>query len=56
MVYVTVGTGISHTLVIDGRPFAGSRGSALLLGSGPIGDVVLEDVASGPAIAAAAGT
>jgi glucokinase len=56
IVYVTVGTGISHTLVIDGRPFAGTHGSALLFGSGAIGDVVLEDVASGPAIAAAAGT
>jgi predicted NBD/HSP70 family sugar kinase len=30
VVYVTVGTGISHTLVIDGRPFPGSRGAALL--------------------------
>lgn len=56
LVYVTVGTGISHTLVIDGRPFPGARGAALLFGSGPIGDVVLEDVAAGPAIAAAAGT
>jgi glucokinase len=52
--YVTVGTGISHTLVQDGRPYAGARGAALLLGSGRLGGVVLEDVASGPAIAAAA--
>ena len=56
MVYVTVGTGISHTLVIDGRPFAGARGAALLFGSGAIAGVVLEDVAGGPAIARAAGT
>jgi glucokinase len=56
LVYITVGTGISHTLVIDGRPFPGARGAALLFGTGPIADVVLEDVASGPAIAAAAGT
>ena len=41
----TVGTGISPHVVIDGRPFPGSRGAALLVGSGPIGDVVLEDVA-----------
>jgi glucokinase len=53
--YVTVGTGISHTLVIDGQPYAGVRGAALLLGSGRLGDVVLEEVACGPAIAAAAG-
>src|SRR5687768_9610244 len=33
--YVTVGTGISHTLVQDGRPFAGARGNALVLASGP---------------------
>jgi glucokinase len=55
IVYITVGTGISHTLVVDGRPFPGARGAALLFGTGPIADVVLEDVASGPAIAAAAG-
>jgi len=54
-VYVTVGTGISHTLVVDGQPYAGARGAALLLGSGSLGGVVLEEVASGPAIAAAAG-
>jgi glucokinase len=53
--YVTVGTGISHTLVVEGRPYAGARGAALLLGSGRLGDVVLEEVACGPAIAAAAG-
>jgi glucokinase len=53
--YVTVGTGISHTLVVDGEPYAGARGAALLLGSGRLGDVVLEEVACGPAIAAAAG-
>jgi len=53
--YVTVGTGISHTLVLDGHPYAGARGGAVLLGSGRLGGVVLEDVASGPAIARAGG-
>jgi glucokinase len=61
--YVSVGTGISHTLVQDGRPYAGARGNALVLASGPTGvrcsacggwsRTVLEEVASGPALAAA---
>ena len=33
--YVSIGTGISHTLVQDGRPYAGARGNALVLASGP---------------------
>jgi glucokinase len=33
--YVTVGTGISHTFVLAGRPFAGARGNALLFASSP---------------------
>lgn len=59
-VYVTVGTGISHTLVVDGRPYSGSHGAAILLGSGPLvvpcrtcgsqATVVLEDACSGPAL------
>jgi glucokinase len=63
--YVTVGTGISHTLVQDGRPYAGARGNALVLASGPTSvrcpgcaawvRSVLEAVASGPALAAAVG-
>ena len=62
--YVSVGTGISHTLVQDGRPYAGARGNALVLASGPTSvrcsecgtwsRTVLEEVASGPALAAAA--
>jgi len=61
--YVSVGTGISHTLVQDGRPFAGARGNALVLASGSTSvrcsecgnwcRTVLEKVASGPALAAA---
>lgn len=61
--YVTVGTGISHTLVQGGRPYAGARGNALVLASGPTSvrcpgcgtwaRAVLEEVASGPALVAA---
>lgn len=59
-VYVTVGTGISSTTVLDGRPFAGARGNALVLASMPLStvcpncgtqiDEVLEEFASGPAL------
>jgi len=62
-VYVSVGTGISHTLVHAGRPFAGARGNALVLASAPTSvrcpacgswaRPVLEEVAAGPALAAA---
>ncbi len=48
--YVTISTGIAHALVIDGAPWGGSRGNAIVLGSPPV-----EDVASGVAIAASAG-
>lgn len=59
-VYVTVGTGISSTLVQDGRAFAGARGNALVMASSPFTvecDVcgkalspILEEIASGPAL------
>lgn len=58
--YVSVGTGIGGCLVLDGRPVAGARGNAIVLGSGVLSTVcescganassVLELVASGPAI------
>lgn len=61
-VFVTVGTGISSCLVIDGRPHAGARGNALVLASSPITTAcnecgaelrpVLEAFASGPALVA----
>ena len=58
-VYVTVGTGISYSLVQNAKPFAGARGNAMLLGSSPLGTTggdtsapTLEDIASGPALVA----
>lgn len=58
--YVTVGTGIAHSLVVDGEPYAGARGNALILASSPLTTVctecgavlrpVLDDLASGPAL------
>jgi glucokinase len=48
--FVVVGTGASACLVVDGRPYAGGRGEALVLGAPPV-----ELVASGPALARAAG-
>jgi glucokinase len=44
--YVSVGTGISHALVIDGRPLAGAHGSALVTGA-----PLVEQTASGAALA-----
>lgn len=49
--YVSVGTGISSSFVIDGRPWHGADGRAILLGA-----PLVEDRSSGPAIARAAGT
>lgn len=59
-VYVTVGTGISYTLMQDGIPFSGARGNALVLASMPLTTVctecgamlapILEEFASGPAL------
>jgi glucokinase len=60
--YVTVGTGISYSLVQDGRPYAGARGNALIFASAPLSTTctecgaplqpVLEEIASGPALVA----
>jgi glucokinase len=56
-VYVSVGTGVSSTLVLSGEPYAGRHGSALVAASGMFSttcphcgelvEVVPEDVASG---------
>jgi len=61
--YVTIGTGISYCLVIEGRPHAGANGFAIHFASsalhvpcaacGHINAPVAEEMASGPAIAAA---
>lgn len=56
-IYVSVGTGIASVLLIEGRPYAGAHGAALVLASAarvPKGDestVILEEVASGPSLA-----
>jgi glucokinase len=58
--YISVGTGISHTLVIEGIPYAGARGYALLFAAGAQRQhcahcgspsaFVMEDFSSGPNI------
>jgi glucokinase len=60
-VYVTIGTGISSTIVLGGRPLPGARGGALVMASSPLdvtcahcgerSTVILEEFAGGPAIA-----
>ncbi len=49
-IYVTVGTGISYSLVLEGRPFEGARGNAIVVGAPPT-----ERLASGLGLARAAG-
>ena len=59
-VYLTVGTGRSYSLVLDGRPYPGRHGNALMVASGPltsecehcgaIQDQVLEEFAAGPSL------
>jgi predicted NBD/HSP70 family sugar kinase len=48
--FVVVGTGASACLVVDGEPYVGSRGFALVLGAPPV-----ETIASGAALARRAG-
>ena len=59
-VYVSVGTGVSSCLVIDGTPWAGEHGAAILVGSGVVIDDAgrvdpavmpsLESIAGGPGL------
>ncbi len=59
--YLTIGTGISSCLVIDGKPFTGARGATGTAASGPLPFVgceppasspTLEELAAGPALIA----
>lgn len=59
--YVTVGTGISSCLMLDGKPFRGARGATGTIASSPLPSTSedsdfsmpsLEQFASGPALAA----
>lgn len=60
--YVTVGTGISSCLVIEGRPFTGARGLTGTCASSPLPQLpppwnagpaaTLEEIAAGPALTA----
>lgn len=59
-IYITVGTGIACSWVLDGVPFLGARGATGTMGSTPLGVVcercghvhrqTLEQIASGPAL------
>jgi glucokinase len=63
--FVTIGTGVAGVLVLDGVPYAGSRGAALVIANsrethrcpacGHTHGSMIEDLASGPALAAACG-
>jgi glucokinase len=48
--YLTIGTGVSHTLVASGKPWRGARGNAIIVGA-PLAELS----ASGAALAARAG-
>ena len=58
--YLTIGTGISYCLVLDGKPYAGAHGNAIIAASGLLTsecercgatqESSLEDYAAGPAL------
>jgi glucokinase len=64
--FVTIGTGVSGVLVLNGLPYAGSRGAALVIANTQRGHIcskcgaaerhMVEDIASGPGLVAAYGT
>jgi glucokinase len=49
-IYLSVGTGVSYCLLVDGEPYAGAHGNALIVGAPPV-----EHSASGAALARRAG-
>ena len=59
-VYLTIGTGISYCLVLEGQPYAGAHGHAIMVASGAltsecekcgsVQDQVLEEFAAGPSL------
>ena len=61
-IFLTIGTGISYCLVIDGKPYAGAHGNAIIAASGILSsgcescgasvDRSLEEYAAGPALVA----
>jgi glucokinase len=61
-IFISVGTGISYSLVQNGKPYGGAHGNALILASSPFTtrcthcgtllQPVLEEFASGPALTA----
>ena len=61
-VFLTIGTGISYCLVLDGHPYAGAHGHAIMVASGAltsvcekcgaVQDQVLEEFAAGPSLVA----
>jgi glucokinase len=61
-IYLTIGTGISYCLVLDGKPYAGAHGNAIIAGSGvqtmhcehcgTTQERSLEEYAAGPALVA----
>src|SRR5262245_9042356 len=63
--YISIGTGVSYCLVLNGRPFAGARGYAIHFATMPqsircracgvMHTAILEQTAGGPGIAAAYG-
>lgn len=63
--FVTIGTGVSGVLVMEGLPYVGSRGAALVIANsmerhvcpacGHVATGMVEDAASGPGLVAALG-
>lgn len=61
-IYLTIGTGISYCLVLEGKPYAGAHGNAIIAASGILSsdcescgatlDRSLEEFAAGPALVA----